>query len=404
MGERLARDPAGVVEALRAARVVPVVTIEDAAGAVPLAAGARRGRAAGDRDHAPDAGRARGAPRGRGRRARRARRRGHGAHRRGRRGRDRRRARFVVSPGLVDAVVAVCRRRGVLALPGVATPDGAACARSSSAAATVKLFPAAVLGGPALIRALTALGTGADVRPDRAGSRSTAPRPTWRSPRSSRSAAAGWSPATGSRHGTGTGSGRSPTPAPSSGRRPAERGSRIGPTPVGWPNGTAPAGSTPRSDRMRTLVVIEFLSLDGVMQSLGQPRRGHRGRVPPRRLVAAVHGRRADAVVDRGHHVDGRLPVRPPDVREVRRVLADAARREPDGRAPQRDAEVRRVADARPGRLAERAAARRRGAGRGPGAQGTGRRLDRACSAAASSRGRCSSTTSWTSSSCSSTR
>lgn len=160
MGEALAREPAAVVEALRAARVIPVVTIEDAAGAVPLAealvagglpaveitlrtpAGldALRAAAAGvpgalvgagtvlsaeAADAAIDAG-----------------------------------ARFVVSPGLVEAVVETCRRRGVLALPGIATPTellrglGLGCE-------TVKLFPAALLGGPSLILALTALGTGA---------------------------------------------------------------------------------------------------------------------------------------------------------------------------------------------------------------------------------------------------
>ena len=160
MGEGPTRDPAGVLEALRAARVVPVVTIEDAAGAVPLAralvagglpvveitlrtpAGldALRAAAAGvpgalvgagtvldaaAADAAMDAG-----------------------------------ARFVVSPGLVEAVVEVCRHRGVLALPGIATPTELLRAMDLGCQ-TVKLFPASVLGGTALIHALTALGTGA---------------------------------------------------------------------------------------------------------------------------------------------------------------------------------------------------------------------------------------------------
>ena len=164
MPEGATRDPAAVVEALRAARVVPVVTIEDAAGAVPLAealvagglsaieitlrtpAGleALRAAAAGvpgalvgagtvlsadAAEAAIDAG-----------------------------------ARFIVSPGLVEAVVDVCRRRGVLALPGIATPTELLRALGLGCG-TVKLFPAAVLGGPALIRALTALGMGATFVP-----------------------------------------------------------------------------------------------------------------------------------------------------------------------------------------------------------------------------------------------
>ena len=163
MGERLASDPAAVVEALRAARVVPVCTIEDATRAVPLAealvagglpaieitlrtpAGLEAVRAAAGvpgalvgagtvltaeaADAAIDAG-----------------------------------ARFVVSPGLVDAVVGACRRRGVLALPGIATPTELLRALELGCA-TVKLFPATVLGGPALIRALSALGTGATFVP-----------------------------------------------------------------------------------------------------------------------------------------------------------------------------------------------------------------------------------------------
>jgi 2-dehydro-3-deoxyphosphogluconate aldolase/(4S)-4-hydroxy-2-oxoglutarate aldolase len=68
-------------------------------------------------------------------------------------------ARFVVSPGLVEAVVAVCARHGVLALPGIATPTELLRAITLGCR-TVKLFPASVLGGPPMIRALAALGTG----------------------------------------------------------------------------------------------------------------------------------------------------------------------------------------------------------------------------------------------------
>lgn len=69
-------------------------------------------------------------------------------------------ARFVVSPGIVEDVVVTCHRRDVLVLPGIATPTELLRALALGCT-TVKLFPAAVAGGPALIRSLTALGTGA---------------------------------------------------------------------------------------------------------------------------------------------------------------------------------------------------------------------------------------------------
>jgi 2-dehydro-3-deoxyphosphogluconate aldolase/(4S)-4-hydroxy-2-oxoglutarate aldolase len=69
-------------------------------------------------------------------------------------------ARFVVSPGLVEEVVHVCRRRGVLALPGIATPTELLRALALGCE-TVKLFPASLMGGPAMVKALDALGTGA---------------------------------------------------------------------------------------------------------------------------------------------------------------------------------------------------------------------------------------------------
>lgn len=65
-------------------------------------------------------------------------------------------ARFVVSPGLVEEVVDACRERGVLALPGVATPTEMLRAVRLGLMA-VKLFPAAPLGGPAMVRALAAV-------------------------------------------------------------------------------------------------------------------------------------------------------------------------------------------------------------------------------------------------------
>jgi 2-dehydro-3-deoxyphosphogluconate aldolase/(4S)-4-hydroxy-2-oxoglutarate aldolase len=147
------------LDELRAVRVIPVVTIQDAAGAVPLtealvagglraveitlrtAAGLDALRAAtavpqalvgagtvttaAQAEAALDAG-----------------------------------ARFVVCPGLVEDVVAACDRRGVLVLPGIATPTELLRALALGVG-TVKVFPASLLGGPAVVRALAALGTGA---------------------------------------------------------------------------------------------------------------------------------------------------------------------------------------------------------------------------------------------------
>ena len=73
-------------------------------------------------------------------------------------------AQFVVSPGLVDEVVAVCARRGVLSLPGIATPTELYRAIALGCQ-TVKLFPASVIGGPAMVKALAALGTGVSFVP-----------------------------------------------------------------------------------------------------------------------------------------------------------------------------------------------------------------------------------------------
>lgn len=151
---------ADVLDALRAARVVPVVTIGDATQGVPLtralvdgglpvveitlrtAAGleALRGAAAGVPDAVVGAGTVLSAAAA------------DAAIDAG--------ARFVVSPGLVEAVVEVCARRGVLALPGIATPTELLRALALGCT-TVKVFPAAQLGGPALLKALAALSTGA---------------------------------------------------------------------------------------------------------------------------------------------------------------------------------------------------------------------------------------------------
>ena len=144
-------------------------------------------------------------------------------------------ARFVVSPGLVDAVVEACRRRGVLALPGVATPTELLRALDLGCT-TVKLFPAAVLGGPAMIRSLTALGTGAAFVPtggitlDSAPSYLGAPRGRrgrWQLDGAARADRA---------RGLGRRASARERAAPGSAeRRSNGRGGRIGPVPLRWP-------------------------------------------------------------------------------------------------------------------------------------------------------------------------
>jgi 2-dehydro-3-deoxyphosphogluconate aldolase/(4S)-4-hydroxy-2-oxoglutarate aldolase len=64
-------------------------------------------------------------------------------------------ARFVVSPGFSEAVLARCRALGVPALPGVATA-GEIMRALEAGVDVVKLFPAAQLGGPAGVRSLAA--------------------------------------------------------------------------------------------------------------------------------------------------------------------------------------------------------------------------------------------------------
>ena len=73
-------------------------------------------------------------------------------------------ARFLVSPGLVEEVVAVASRHDVLALPGIATPTELLRALAVGCP-IVKVFPASIIGGRALVRALAALGTGAGFVP-----------------------------------------------------------------------------------------------------------------------------------------------------------------------------------------------------------------------------------------------
>jgi 2-dehydro-3-deoxyphosphogluconate aldolase/(4S)-4-hydroxy-2-oxoglutarate aldolase len=64
-------------------------------------------------------------------------------------------ARFVVTPGFGPAVVARCRKRGVPVYPGVATATEIQMALDAGLE-TVKFFPAEQLGGPAMVKALAA--------------------------------------------------------------------------------------------------------------------------------------------------------------------------------------------------------------------------------------------------------
>jgi 2-dehydro-3-deoxyphosphogluconate aldolase/(4S)-4-hydroxy-2-oxoglutarate aldolase len=64
-------------------------------------------------------------------------------------------ARFIVSPGLSDSVVARCHALEVPVLPGVATPTEIMRALDLGVE-VVKLFPAGLLGGPAAVRDLAA--------------------------------------------------------------------------------------------------------------------------------------------------------------------------------------------------------------------------------------------------------
>jgi 2-dehydro-3-deoxyphosphogluconate aldolase/(4S)-4-hydroxy-2-oxoglutarate aldolase len=70
-------------------------------------------------------------------------------------------ARFAVAPGTSEAVVTACSELGLPFFPGVATPTEIERARTLGLR-TLKVFPAAQLGGPAFVRAVSA--TYPDVR------------------------------------------------------------------------------------------------------------------------------------------------------------------------------------------------------------------------------------------------
>jgi 2-dehydro-3-deoxyphosphogluconate aldolase / (4S)-4-hydroxy-2-oxoglutarate aldolase len=65
-------------------------------------------------------------------------------------------AHFAVAPGTSPAVVEACRERGLPFFPGVATPSEIETARALGCT-TLKVFPAAQLGGPAFLRAVAAV-------------------------------------------------------------------------------------------------------------------------------------------------------------------------------------------------------------------------------------------------------
>jgi 2-dehydro-3-deoxyphosphogluconate aldolase/(4S)-4-hydroxy-2-oxoglutarate aldolase len=65
-------------------------------------------------------------------------------------------AAFAVAPSTNDAVVAAAREAGIAFVPGAATPTEIDHARSLGCS-IVKIFPAAPLGGPSFIRAVSAV-------------------------------------------------------------------------------------------------------------------------------------------------------------------------------------------------------------------------------------------------------
>ncbi len=65
-------------------------------------------------------------------------------------------ARFAVAPGTSDPVVEAARRAGVPFVPGVATPSEIEHARALGCD-VLKVFPASILGGPAFVKAVSAV-------------------------------------------------------------------------------------------------------------------------------------------------------------------------------------------------------------------------------------------------------
>lgn len=83
-------------------------------------------------------------------------------------------ARFLVSPALVEDVIVAGVRASVPVVPGVATATELYAARRLGAH-VVKIFPAALLGGPPLVRSLESLGSGMSFLPTGGITRATMP-------------------------------------------------------------------------------------------------------------------------------------------------------------------------------------------------------------------------------------
>ena len=120
----------------------------------------------------------------------------------------------------------------------------------------------------------------------------------------------------------------------------------------------------PGGARMSTIEVVNHVTLDGVMQAPGRPRRG-----PPRRLRARRLGRRRTSTTSQGEYMGARMgqarrraAVRPLDLRQDAERLDAAAGGQPGPAGARAQHEVRRLALGRPRRVDElRAAAGRRG-------------------------------------------
>jgi 2-dehydro-3-deoxyphosphogluconate aldolase / (4S)-4-hydroxy-2-oxoglutarate aldolase len=65
-------------------------------------------------------------------------------------------ARFAVAPSTNDAVVRAAQRAGVTFIPGAATPTEVEHARAVGCG-VIKIFPASLVGGPAFIKAVSAV-------------------------------------------------------------------------------------------------------------------------------------------------------------------------------------------------------------------------------------------------------
>lgn len=73
-------------------------------------------------------------------------------------------AKFIVSPGLSEAVAATCKRRGIPYLPGVVTPTEIIAALDLGIT-TLKFFPAGAFGGLKTIKAMAAAFPGVQFMP-----------------------------------------------------------------------------------------------------------------------------------------------------------------------------------------------------------------------------------------------